>query len=131
MKAPNKLEYPDIPSEDFVLPDGQLLPPKPFPYDIWPTIYFYRYRGSLTIPPCTSMVNWRVFDEPLQISRRQMKKLANLINNYRDPETCKFATYASSVGETARPLQKFDYVDASIAHCTPENYAGLQGKSNK
>jgi len=93
-----------------------------FPYDIWPTEQFYRYRGSITTPPCTSMVNWRILDKPLKISRKQYKRLANLINNALSSETCNRITSASSKGEVNRPLQYFDYEHQDINHCTTANF---------
>lgn len=95
---------------------------KPFPYDIWPTEQFYRYRGSTTTPPCTSMVHWRVLDTPLKISRRQFKRIALLINNAMDLKTCQYITAASSTGEVNRPLQKFDYETQNMYHCTSDYF---------
>ncbi|WP_414624550.1 carbonic anhydrase [Calothrix sp. CCY 0018] len=39
---------------------------------------YYRYFGSLTIPPCSEMVNWIVFKEPVEISSQQVKKFAQI-----------------------------------------------------
>ena len=102
--------------------DSSDLTSKPFPYDIWPTDQFYRYRGSITIPPCTAMVNWRILDTPLKISRRQFKRIAYLINNAIDPKTCQYITAASTNGEVNRPLQRFDYENQDLVHCTYEDF---------
>ena len=34
---------------------------------------YYRYRGSLTTPPCYESVIWTVFEKPIPISSRQVK----------------------------------------------------------
>lgn len=92
---------------------------KPWPYIMWPTIHYYRYRGSLTTPPCSEMVHWRVFDEPMRISRRQFRQLARLINSYKDRKTCsKRDRITSSRGENYRPLQELSVDDQSVTHCT-------------
>lgn len=36
-----------------------------FPYNLWPSIWYYSYPGSLTAPPCTGLVHWRIIDTPL------------------------------------------------------------------
>ncbi|KAB0342529.1 hypothetical protein FD754_019455, partial [Muntiacus muntjak] len=45
----------------------ELLPERPEEY--------YRYRGSLTTPPCYPTVLWTVFRNPVQISQEQLMKL--------------------------------------------------------
>lgn len=44
-----------------------------FPSD-WRSSY-YRYRGSLTAPPCTENVHWVVLSNPIQASKEQLKAL--------------------------------------------------------
>ncbi|MDJ0800809.1 MAG: carbonic anhydrase [Calothrix sp. MO_167.B12] len=39
---------------------------------------FYRYYGSLTTPPCSEIVNWIVFKEPVEMSRAQIKQFAQI-----------------------------------------------------
>uniref|UniRef100_A0A7S1BI58 carbonic anhydrase n=1 Tax=Corethron hystrix TaxID=216773 RepID=A0A7S1BI58_9STRA len=95
---------------------------KSFPYDIWPTIYWYRYKGQLTVPPCTEMVLWHVLDTPLRISRYQFKTLARLIANYVDPKTCKKVEMTHK-GENVRPLGKINYENQNVTHCTKRDYS--------
>ncbi|XP_075232048.1 putative carbonic anhydrase 3 isoform X2 [Lycorma delicatula] len=51
---------------------------------------FYTYKGSLTTPPCSEVVTWIVFPDPLPISYNQMLKFrqmktheSKLVDNYR------------------------------------------------
>lgn len=46
-----------------------------FPSD--PSIYFYRYMGSLTTPPCTEGVTWIVLAKTIPISSKQMHVFFN------------------------------------------------------
>uniref|UniRef100_A0A3P8YLL3 Carbonic anhydrase 6 n=1 Tax=Esox lucius TaxID=8010 RepID=A0A3P8YLL3_ESOLU len=44
--------------------------------------HFFRYQGSLTVPPCYESVLWTVFDTPITLSHNQIKKLeTTLMNN--------------------------------------------------
>jgi len=94
---------------------------KPWPYIMWPTIHYYRYKGSLTQPPCSEIVHWRVFDEPSRISRRQYRQLTALVNSYVDPDTCASATITSPTGENYRPLQELND-DNDVTHCTDRDF---------
>jgi carbonic anhydrase len=38
----------------------------------------YRYNGSLTAPPCSSNVQWIVYDQPIHASRRQIQRFTAL-----------------------------------------------------
>ena len=95
---------------------------KMFPYDMWPTIYYYKYKGSITYPPCSEIVRWRVFDEPLKISRRQLRQLSALLDSYVDEETCENKSVVSPSGENYRPLQVLNTEDQEVAHCQQDKY---------
>jgi len=99
---------------------------KMFPYDLWPTIYFYRYQGQLTAPPCSEIVIWRVLDEPLLISRKQFKQLGRLLTSYVDPETCEGASAVSPRGENYRPLESINHEKQEMTHCTNRDFGFWQ-----
>jgi carbonic anhydrase len=45
----------------------------------------YRYAGSLTTPPCSEIVSWIVYKEPVEISAEQLKAFADLFPNNARP----------------------------------------------
>ena len=100
---------------------------KAFPHTLWPTIYYFGYRGSITAPPCEDIVNWRILDVPLEISKRQYQQLTRLIDSYRGESSCdevdKDKPHQSKLdqhGENYQPLREQGEVD--VFHCTPENF---------
>jgi carbonic anhydrase len=77
------------------------------PYALIPSnSAFFSYKGSLTTPPCTEGVAWRVYETVVPISRHQFDWLRDLvITGYIDPATCQPVTAADSLNSTVRPAQ--------------------------
>ena len=82
-------------------------------YHLQPTVYYYGYEGSITVPPCTRDVVWRVLDLPMQISHAQYLRLQHLILDQRD-DKCKRNSKANEHGGINRPIQKNSY---RVWHC--------------
>ena len=38
---------------------------------------YYKFKGSLTTPPCTEGVDWFVYKEPLSVSKEQINTFFN------------------------------------------------------
>ncbi|MFN9978439.1 MAG: carbonic anhydrase family protein, partial [bacterium] len=83
---------------------------------MFPTIYHYKYMGSLSSPPCSTIVRWDVFDEPMKISRRQLRQIGRLLGSYINEQTCASESVVSPSGENYRPLQVLSPQQNS-AHC--------------
>jgi carbonic anhydrase len=45
-----------------------------------PSRGYYAYTGSLTTPPCTEGIEWRIFKQPISISEEQLTAIAKLTN---------------------------------------------------
>lgn len=83
-----------------------------------PSIWFYRYEGSITEPPCGEWVSWFITDEPMIISTDQLERMKNILFNHVD-YACRRTSvqYGHSV---ARPLQ--DPAGRPIYRCTRADY---------
>lgn len=53
-------------------------------YRFVPTFWYCGYKGSLTIPPCTELVHWRIFDLPLKVGKDQIERMTDLLANQLD-----------------------------------------------
>lgn len=79
-----------------------------------PSIYFYRYDGSLTEPPCSEFVSWWVSDKPMIISYDQLDKLKTILFTNVD-ENCR-KTGVQHHESVARSIQ--DTNNRRIWKCT-------------
>ena len=73
----------------------------------------FTYKGGLTTPGCTEIVNWNLLDTPMLISQGQLSRLEALIMCYVSVEYdvvgnvrgCAHGTVADEAGSTSRPPQ--------------------------
>lgn len=72
------------------------------------TSRFYRYQGSLMMPPCHESVQWIIFEDKLRLGHRQLRRLKRyrLLSRYQAPN----GTESRSVDWSAqrRPLQQLN-----------------------
>jgi len=74
--------------------------------EIMRSIHFFAYSGSLTEPPCTEFVDWRILDTPMLISRRQLFQMRTLLFQHKSVETGCRPNSNHFMGSVARrPLQ--------------------------
>lgn len=93
----------------------------PYHPDIFPSIYFYRYDGSITEPPCSEIVTWFVTDIPITISIPQLQQWKNIQFTNVDPKTCQSTSvqYRQSV---ARPIKYPIPTDRVVSRCTADHF---------
>lgn len=59
---------------------------------------YYNYKGSLTTPPCSEVVNWYVLKTPLTASKGQIEQFSKILNNnYRPIQSLNDRTVASFI----------------------------------
>ncbi|GAX21962.1 hypothetical protein FisN_16Hh047 [Fistulifera solaris] len=83
-----------------------------------PSIYFYRYDGSLTEPPCGEFVSWFVCDTPMIISFEQLERMKKILFTNVD-ENCRLTSihHDESVARPIRPIG-----ERPVWRCTEEHY---------
>lgn len=80
------------------------------PYaDFMKTIFFYRYHGSNTEPPCFP-ITWFVMSAPLVISFEQLQQTKELIFTHVDGGSCRPTSVHNAEQSVARPLQPLGIV---------------------
>ena len=86
------------------------------------SIYFFGYEGSLTEPPCTEFLEWRILDKPMTVSRRQLFQMKKLLFHHRDPDNGCRRTSTHYEGSVARPLQPYN--GRLVHRCMCRDYLG-------
>lgn len=66
------------------------------------TSRFYRYQGSMILPPCHESVQWIVFEDKLKLGHKQLKRLKRFRFMSRDLRTKKEIDWSSQ----RRPMQQ-------------------------
>lgn len=86
----------------------------PFNDDFMTTMFFYRYDGSITEPPCRD-ITWWVMNEPMRISRGQLAETKRLLFSHVD-SNCVATSVHNSDQSVARPIYPLGE-DREIEHC--------------
>ena len=78
-----------------------------FDKELMPSVWFYGYEGSLTEPPCSEFVEYRIIDAPAYISQGQLDQMKELIFDHVDPKRkCRKAGAVVNHNDSvARPIQ--------------------------
>lgn len=97
----------------------------PFHPSLERSIYHWGYYGSLTEPPCSTFVAWRVLTEPAYVSTRQLNQMKNILFTHRDG-SCNY-TSVSYQESVARPIQPNR--GRLIHKCTVEDYVSDEEKA--
>lgn len=87
----------DKPHSSYELHDARLDLKKLFPANRW---LYVSYEGSLTTPPLSEVVDWVVFLQPIQCSRRQIEAFRELkcpVSNSTD--------HSEKLSKNCRPVQ--------------------------
>lgn len=89
------------------------------------TSRFYRYQGSINVPPCHQSVQWIIFDEKLKLGQRQLKRLRRFrffSKNVKDGLQIDWSTHRRPLQETGGRL-----VERSFSSRSNENRRYLLG----
>lgn len=84
-----------------------------------PSIYFWRYEGSLTEPPCGEFVTWFISDKTMKISKDQLARMKHTLFTHID-QNCE-QTSVHFDESVARPVQSA--AGRPVWHCTRANFA--------
>lgn len=95
------------------------VPWNPLDFTLYRSVHFWSYFGSLTEPPCSENVRWRVMDVPMNISPGQYVKLQKLMFDHVDPITCQ-RTSTHFQESNARPVQSTS--GSSVYRCRRLDY---------
>jgi carbonic anhydrase len=74
----------------------------PYSENIMTTMFFYRYDGSITEPPCRD-ITWWIMKDPMVISTRQLFETKRLLFSHVDSD-CTATSVHNSDQSVARPL---------------------------
>lgn len=77
------------------------------------TEYYFRYEGSMTVPPCYTVNHWRVMKDPIRVAKHQIEELERLLA-WRLNGKCKASTAGKprknnpDAVDVNRPVQELD-----------------------
>jgi carbonic anhydrase len=97
----------------------------PYVDELMPSMFFYRYDGSITEPPCLD-ITWWVIDEPAVIGMDQLKQLKTLLFGHVD-ENCNPTSVHNKDQEAVRPIQPLGE-NRVIQHCPTGSFRSDESK---
>jgi hypothetical protein len=112
----------DGPSDGFMQGEWAMWPEFDV-YHLLTTPWFYRYKGSFTMPNCFREVFWRVLEQPLEISTRQLEMINQMISFAKDPVTCNLTSVGapredgSGYVDVNRPIYELSRSN-KLMHCS-------------
>lgn len=89
-------------------------------YRFMTTGWYFGYRGSITTPPCTQNVQWRILDVTMPISKNQHERMQNLLTESLD-HYCQTNT-ASFNSQVNRPIQVKSKQNKRVWRCKREDW---------
>lgn len=93
----------------------------PYAPALMPSIYFYRYNGSLTEPPCRD-VTWWVTSAPAVVSHEQLRRAKRLLFTHVDAD-CRRTSVHNENQSAARPTFPLGEGEQyAIQHCTEDDF---------
>lgn len=93
----------------------------PYTKALMPGIYFYRYNGSMTEPPCLDLP-WWIMSEPIIIGQGQLAQLKNILFTHVN-EDCEPTSVHNAEQSVARPLFPLGTGDKDgVQHCTRRDF---------
>lgn len=99
----------------------------PYTRALMPNIYFYRYNGSLTEPPCLDLP-WWVMSEPMIVSHAQLNQAKNILFTHVN-EKCEPTSVHNAEQSVARPLFELGQRENDgIQHCTKRDFVADEVK---
>jgi hypothetical protein len=75
----------------------------PYSDKLFPTMFFYRYDGSITEPPCKDLT-WWVLTDPMTISFEQLKQVKRILFTHVDEDSCNPTSVHNEDQSVARPI---------------------------
>lgn len=106
-----------------------------FPYE-WlfkvETEYYFRYEGTMVVPPCHEIVHWRVMKDPIRVNPRQIKELNRLLawrlsssgSNRCKTESAGVITRGGGTINVARDLQ-YIHPEHQLVFCECKDFTSI------
>ena len=75
------------------------------------TEYYFRYEGTLTNPPCSDIIHWRIMKDPIRVNPMQIKELERLLARRVAPKGSSFKECQVDTAGKSRSGRGGDAVD--------------------